>query len=305
MALTNDDITSITERYFHPVLVDNIFNSNAALQRAKRKWYERIGGGTKIVVPLLYATTANAERYSGSQTLNVNGNSQITSAEFEWKQYKASIPIEGLDELKNDGDAQVINFVKAKVQAAEKSLANMLGTDLFSDGTTAGSLIGFKQMIKASGTYGIIDRSSNSWWNAQVDGTTTAISLPKVQGLIGDAQVDSDKPTVMFTTQNVYDDIWGLIQPQQRFADEDTVKAGFTNILVNGIPVVVDSHVDSGFLYMVNENYIKLKVHKKRDFVLTPFQKPTNQDVSIAHVFWAGAMCGNNCRMQAAFTALT
>lgn len=304
MALTNDDISSVTKRYFFPKMVDNIFASNAGLQRAKKKWYDKISGGTKGIVPLLYATNSGAERQVGG-TLNVTSNSKITSAEFEWKRYHAPIVIDGLDELKNGGDAQVISFVKTQVQAAEKSLANLMGTDLFSDGTTAGSLIGFKAMIKASGTYGIIDRSSNSWWNAQIDSVTTALSLAKMQSLYGDCTVDNDKPTVIFSTQNIYDDLYGLIQPQQRFGDEDTIKAGFNNILWNGVPFIVDSHVDNGYMYMVNENYVNLKAHKDRDFKLTPFQQPTNEDASYAHVFWAGFLTGNNCRMQGAMTALT
>ena len=303
MAITNDEITSTTRRYFMPILVDNIFNSNPALHRAKKKWMSKISGGTKAVVPLAYATTSGAERQIGG-TLNVTANSQITSAEFDWKRYHAPVVIDGLDELKNSGDAQVINHVKAKVQLAEKSLSDILGTDLFADGTTSGSIVGFKAMVLDSGTYGIIARASNSWWNAQVDSTTTTLTLPKMQALFGDCTVDSDRPTVIFTTQDLYDDAYGLIQPQQRFGDAETIKAGFTNILWNGIPIIVDSHVDSGYMYMINENYVQLKVHKERDFKLTPFQKPVNEDATYAHIFWAGMLCGNNCRMQGVFSNL-
>jgi hypothetical protein len=138
-----------------------------------------------------------------------------------------------------------------------------------------------------------------------VDSTTTALTLPTLQALYGDCSIDSDKPTVIFTTQNIFDDMYGLIQPQQRFGDEDSIKAGFNNILWNGIPVLVDSHVDSGYLYMINENYIDLIVHTKRDFTMTAFQKPVNQDVSVAHILWAGAMTYNNCRMSGMMSALT
>lgn len=306
MALTNSDIDSITRRYFHPKMVDNIFASNAGLQRAKKKWYSSLDGGTKLVLPLAYATNSSAQRYAGG-TLNVASNSKKTSAEFEWKRYQAPIVIDGLDELKNSGDRAVISHVRSEVQLAEKSLANILGTDMFSDGTSASvdGVIGFKAMIKASGTYGIIARASNSWWNAQVDSTTTTLSLAKMQALFGDCTVDNDKPSVIFTTQDSYDDMYGLIQPQQRFGDEETIKAGFLNILWNGVPVIVDSHVDAGYLYMVNEKYVGMKYHKDRNFSLTTFQKPVNEDASYSHVYWAGMMYGNNCRMQGAFTALT
>src|SRR3990167_976668 len=153
MALTNDDMYSITHKFFLPKLVDNIFASNAGLQRAKKKWYTSQDGGTKLVVPLAYATNSSAERYSGG-TLSVASNSKKTSAEFEWKRYHAPIVIDGLDELKNSGDKAVISHIRSEVQLAEKSLANILGTDIFSDGTSgsADGIFGFKAMVKASGT---------------------------------------------------------------------------------------------------------------------------------------------------------
>lgn len=308
MTLTNSELTSTTQRYIMPVLQDNIFNSNPALQRLKKKSYQSLAGGTKAVVPVLYATTGSAQRQT-SDNLNVSSNNQISSAEFEWKRYSASIVVSGLEEIKNAGDAAVINLVTARSQAAEKSLSDLLGTDLFSDGTTSGSLIGFQLMVDSTGTYGIIARGSNSWWAAQEDGTTSNLSLAKMQSLFGDCTVDSDRPTVIYTYQNAYDDIYGLIQPQQRYGDEETVKAGFTSILWNGIPVIVDSHVTStsgsGELYMLNENYLGMKYHPKRNFVLTPFQQPVNEDASYAHVMWAGLLWGNNCRMQGKFNNLS
>lgn len=305
MAVTNDQLTSTTRRHWIPNMKDNIFNSNALLQRAKKKWYESVSGGTKIMVPLAYATTSNFEWYTGSSTLNVTSNDQMTSAEFEWKQAKASIVIAGTDELKNSGDAQVINMLKAQVQMAEKSLSDQLGTGLFNAGSTTNAIIGLRAMVLNSGTYGIIARASNSWWNAQIDSSTTTLSIPKAQALFGDCTVDNDRPTVIVTTQNMYDDFYALVQPQQRFSDAETLKAGFISLVWNGVPVIVDSHCPAGYLFMLNERYISLKYHKDRDFSLTNFQTPVNQDARYAHVFWMGALVGDNCRMQGAFTALT
>jgi len=308
MALTNDEITSLTHRFIMPVLQDNIFNSNPAMQRIKKKNYQSLAGGQKGVVPVLYATTGSAMRQT-SDNLDVSSNNQISSAEFEWKRYNAAIVVSGLEEIKNAGDAAVINLVTARSQAAEKSLSDIMGTDLFAAGGTAGSFIGFQLMVDSTGTYGIIARGTNSWWAAQEDGTTAVLSLAKMQGLFGDCTVDSDRPTVIYTYQDAYDDVYGLIQPQQRYGDEETVKAGFTSILWNGIPVIVDSHVTStsgsGEFYMLNENYFGMKYHAKRNFVLTPFQQPVNEDASYAHVKWAGFLWGNNCRMQGKFNNLT
>lgn len=304
MALTYDDITSITRKYFEKKMYDNIFASNAGLQRAKKKWYTKISGGTQILVPLLYAQNSSAERQTTS-SLNVSTNAKKTAADFAWKRYHAPIVIDGLDELKNSGDEQVIDHVKSEVQVAEKSLADLLGTDLFAAGTTSGSIQGFKLGCAATGTCGGLAKATYSWWQGQTDSTTTSLTLAKYQSLVGDCTQDADKPTVAFMAQDRYDDLWSLLQPQQRFTDSESVKAGFNSIMVSGIPNLVDSHCDSTHLYLINEDYVEFRVHRERDFVITPFQKPTNEDASYAHIFWAGALTWKNPRMCGMFTALT
>lgn len=305
MSLTSE-ISSLTQKFLIPKLVDNIFDSNALLQRAKKKgWYEPCDGGTSVSQPLAYATTANAMRYSGSQTLNTADNQQITEATFDWKEYVASIAITRIDELKNAGKAGIINHLKSKVQLAEKSLRDLLGTDLFSDGSTSGSIQGVKLICAITGTHGTIAKGTYSWWQANVDSTTTALTPTALQALIGDCTVDSDKPTVIVCTQDEFDDLWASLQVQQRFSDEDTMKAGFTNLIFNGIPVIVDSHCSSGYLYALNENYLSLRPHKDENFRFEPFRKPTNQNMKVAQVFWTGVMTSSNNRMHGMMSALT
>lgn len=305
MALTGE-ISSLTERYLIPKLVDNIFDSNVLMQRAKKKgWYTTIDGGTKVSQPLAYATTANAGRYSGSQTLNTDDNQQITEAEWDWKEYYASINITRIDELKNSGKNAIIGHLKSKVQLAEKSLKDVLATDLFGDGTTSGSIQGIKLAAAITGTYGNIAKGTYSWWQGNVDSTTTALTPASLQALIGDCTIDNDGPTLIVLTQDEFDDLWAAIQPQQRFADEETLKAGFKNLIFNGIPVIVDSHCSSGYLYTLNENYIQLAAHKDENFRFSGFRQPTNQNVKVAQIFWTGVMTGSNCRMQGMMSALT
>lgn len=298
------EISSITQTYFMPKLVDNIFNSNALLQRWRKSNYQKIGGGTEIRVPLAYATTTAAGWYNGTDTLNVTSNDQIDAAKFDWKQIYGNITITRLDELKNSGKEAIVNFVKAKVQMTEKTVADTMGTALFNAGTTTNALIGLRLACQSSGyTYGGISKTTYSWWRGTVD-ASTVLSLAAMQGAQGDVQIDNDRPSVWVTTQNIFDDFYGLIQPQQRFMDSETAKAGFTNMLFNGKPVLVDSHCPASHMFGLNENYLQLIVHKDEDFRFEPFIKPTNQNVSTAKVYWTGALTCSNARMQVMFTSI-
>jgi hypothetical protein len=306
MALTYNEINSVTEKYFHPKLVDNIFTSNTLLSRAKSKgWLQTIDGGEKILIPLAYATTTAGGWYSGSESLNTSNNDQVTAAEFDWKFDYANVTITRGDELKNSGKAQMVNLVKAKVQLAEKTLSDSIGTGLYNDGSTlAKAIVGLRLAVDSAGTYAGISRTTYSWWAAQEDSTTTALSIGLMQGLMGDCTQGSSKPSVITTTQDIFDDLFGLLQPLQRYTDSKTADAGFQNLMFAGTPVIVDNHCPASHMFFLNEDYIHLLVHKDENFRFEPFQKPINQNVSCAKVYVALALAISNCRMHAKLGAI-
>jgi hypothetical protein len=312
MALSYNEISAITEKYFRPKLVDNIFKSNVLLARLRDK-QEKIDGGERMLMPVMYATTTATGAYVGADTLDVTPNDQITSAEFLWKQYYANITITGIDELRNAGDAAKVSFVKSKVQVAEKSLAYAMGNDVYSLGTDTKTLDGLRHAVNvgsgvyggASATYAGIDRTAYSWWSAQVDSTTTTLSIAKMESLFGLCTIGNVHPTLIVTTQSIWDSYLALLQPQQRFVDSKMADAGWANLTFRSVPVVVDNRCPTGYMFMLNEDYLKLFTHSKRDFKFEPFIKPVNQDIATSKIYWAGIMGCDNPRLQGVMTAIT
>lgn len=303
-----NELSAITLQYYIPKMIDNIFSSNVLLKRLKdgksAKTYE---GGTKIVQPILYAKTTAAGSFRGTQTLDVTSNDQFTAAEFEMKQKYANITISREDELKNSGSkTQILDFVAAKVQIAEKTLSDLLGDGLYSSGTDSDEVVGLRVMVTGTGTtYGGISKTTYSWWRSQVDSTTTTLTIPAMTSLFGDCTVGNDKPTLAITTQDQQDIYHGLLQPQERYIDEKMADAGFVNLAFRGIPIVADNKCPTGYFYFLNEKYISFMTHKEENFRFESFIKPVNQAAASAKIYWAGNLVGSNCRMQGVFTALT
>lgn len=305
MALTYDQISAITLKYYVPKMYDSIFNSNPLLQRHKKKSYEKVGGGTSLMVPLNYAVPSASGWYSGYDTLSTTDNDQVTAAEYQWKQLFTNITISRLEELKNSGDAQILGLVKNKIKIAEKQMEDLLGTGLFSNATDAKSIIGLRQIVGTSNTVGGISQTTYTWWSANVDTSTTTLSLPSMMTQFNLATINSAAPTVLVTTRSIYNSYYALLQPQQRFSDSDTAAGGFASLLFNGAPVIPDSHCPSSSLFMLNEDYLHLWVHKDEDMRFEPFQKPINQNVKVAKIYWMGAYGSSNCRLQALMNAVT
>lgn len=305
MALTYDQISAITLKYYVPKMYDNIFNSNPLLQRHKKKSYEKVDGGVSVMVPLNYAVPTASGWYAGYDTLSTSDNDQITAAEYSWKQLYTNISVSRLDELKNSGDAAILGLVKNKVKVAEKQMEDLLGTGLFSNATDAKSIVGLRQIIATANTVGGISQSSNSWWQAQVDSTTTTLSLSAMLTQFNLATINSAAPSVLIGTRSIYNSYYALLQPQQRFSDSDTAAGGFASLLFNGAPVIPDSHCPSSNLFMLNEDYLHLWVHKDEDMRFEPFQKPINQNVKVAKIYWMGAYGTSNARLHGLLSAIT
>ncbi len=304
MALDYDQISAVSKRYFLPKLADNIFVGTPELERAKKNSYQLVDGGTTILAPLEYAS-GNFQWYSGAETLNTSDVDEFTAAKYDWRQCAAPVVISRLDELKNMGDAQVIDFVKAKMKNAQKTMSQNLSLGYWNDGTDAKAIVGLRAILNSSNTIGGISQSTNSWWQAKLDTSTTTLGMSALEALWVQCVEDQEQPTVAYTTKSLYGKYWAQLQPQQRFIDEESAKAGFKSLLFNGIPVLACSNAPASHWVFINEAYIYLFAHKDENMTMDDFVRPRNQNVKVAHVFWAGALGSTNNRYHGKFSALT
>ena len=304
MALTWDQVSGITHKKFLPKLYDNVFISSALLDRLKKKSYKKLDGGTSIMVPLEYAVTSATGWYQGADTLSTSDNETVSAAEFQWRQTYAGISITRKDELMNSGDAQVVDLVKTKMKQAEKTLAQNLATGVYNAGTTTNAIVGLRAIVDTASTVGGISQTSYSWWAGQVDSSTTAFSIAAVQTVNSNCTYNNESPTVAMATKANYNRYYGQLQPQQRFMDSETAKGGFSSLMFNGIPFIADDYAPASHIFLLNENYLHLCVHKDEDFRFSGFIKPENQNLRSGQIFWMGALASSNNRMHGKLSAV-
>lgn len=305
MALTYDQISAITQKKFVPKLIDNVFDSDPILQRAKTKdWAGTLDGGTSVIYPLNYALATAAGWYTGAQTLSNVDNDVITGAEYNWKQRYVSIVVTRRDELINSGDAQIIDFVKSKTQIAEKTMSDGLADAVYNSGSDSTAIAGLRSIVDSANTVGGISQSTYTWWAGQEDSTTTTLTMAALQTQFATLSINNETPTVMLATRSNYNRYYALLQPQQRFVDGDTAKGGFSSLMFNGIPFIVGSKVPSSHIFLLNEKYLHLDAHKDENMRFSKFQEPNNQNVKVAKVYWMGVFGTDNARMHGKFTAV-
>lgn len=299
-----DAISSVTRKYFVPSLADNINTSNVALMKIKKA---TTSGGTDLRQPVRYKRGVQ-QNYSGTETLNVSYVEKKFALIFDWKQKNFPITISGLDRIKNGaGPERVLDHVKTEMDAAEEDALDSFATGLYSAGTDSKDMDGARIWLSTSNTYGGISQSTNSWLQSNVDSTTTTLSLSTLQTQYEAAKEGNDAVDLITFDETQFNSFWSLLQPQQRFSDGDTAKAGFRNLMFNGAICAEDSYVPSGYVIGWNLKRVMLKSSTQRKFpgVFVDFDSPVDQDADIAHIRWAGNLICEQPRKFFAFDSLT
>lgn len=319
-AIGTNAVTSLARHYILPQVTDNIYNGAPVFFRLSKSNKRMVQGGTQIEVPLLFSRLAAGGFYSGFDVLDMSPSDTVKNAVFDWKQAYVPVTIDGLTLVKTDSPDAIVDFIQFAFQQAEMEMTAILAAALWGDGTTANSLTGLGAVVDDGGavaSYGGITRSSNTWWNAVDDSSTATLTAAALNAAIMNASKGGKHTTLIASRKEQYNRAWALAAADQEFpaqpggSDDQLASAGFTNILFNNIPWVVDPNVFDGpnssnsAIVGLNEDFLHWVVSPRGDFALEPFQTPTDQDAMTSKLLFAGNLAASNCATQWKLSALT
>jgi len=303
-----DNLLSTTLANYRDQLTDNIFTARPLTYTLMEKGRIRmLNGGTKIIEPLIYGLNDTVGSYGGYDTLNLAPQEGISAAEFEWKQYAASISISGIEEAKNNGEQEIINLLEAKIMQAEESMREGFNTMFFADGTGNSSKDwnGLGNLVESGNTVGNIDSSTYTWWKSYEENTSTALTLAQMSTAYNSVSVGNDHPDTLLTTQTLFEKYEALLQPNLRYTDTKTADAGFQNLLFKSAPVMYDTGCTAGTFYFLNSKYLTLVGHTSKWFDQTAFIRPEDLDARYALIMCYGNLTVRNRAKQGKLTAKT
>ena len=303
-----DNLLTTTLANYRKTLTDNVFTARPLTYTLMEKGRIRmLNGGTKIVEPLIYGLNSTVGSYSGYDSIALTPQEGISAAEFEWRQYAASISISGIEEAKNNGDAEIINLLEAKIMQAEESMREGYNTMFFGDGTGNSSKDwnGLGNLVESGNTVGGIDSTTYTWWKSYEENTATALTLAQMATAYNSVSVGNDHPDTLLTTQTLFEKYEALLQPNLRYTDTKTADAGFQNLLFKAAPVMYDTGCTAGVFYFLNSKYITLVGHSDKWFSQTAFVSPEDTDARYALIMCYGNLTVRNRAKQGKLTAKT
>lgn len=315
-----DTVTAVSRHFILPKITDNVYNNNLLLFRLNSANKKLIRGGLQLEVPLMYAEMSGGGPYSGFDQLDATPSDTIKNAAFDWRQYHQMVTIDGLTMIRTDSELAIANTIELFFDQAQMQMAEWLGRGIWSDGTDPKAIDGLEMAVDDSSVapvYGGLARASNDFWKSQVDNSTSTLSGNALQSMFGACSEGGRHPTLIVSRQEQYDRFWGLNISGQEFptgpglVNDQLAQMGFHNLLFNGVPWVVDSHVFDGpdtsnsSIVFLNEDYLYFAVASRADFHLEDFVVPHNQDVMTAKLLWAGNLMSSNVSRQGKMTNIS
>jgi hypothetical protein len=312
------DIVATTIESRSKQIADNVTNNNAGLAYIKAHGnVKTVSGGSEIFEELSFAENGNGGFYSGYDLLPVAAQDVISAARFSLKQAAVPVTISGLEELQNAGREQMIDLLDSRVTVAESTMANMLSSGFYGDGTAAGgkSIVGINAAVPAGGatgriataTYGGIDRVTWAFWRPYFNLMGAAATAATIQAAMNTTWAElvrgQDRPNVIIMDNFMWGVYMSSLQSLQRFTEPGKATLGFPTIKYMDADVVLDGGIyfassswgtgaPAKTALFLNTKFLKWRPHSARDMVpLSPNRRyAVNQDAEVTILAWAGAL---------------
>lgn len=300
-------------------IADEITHHNPVLVTLDKKGnIRKISGGYELRKPVMYNDSAVGGFYSGFSSFNLNAIDDMTAFRFAIKQCYEPVAISGRERRANRDEAAILDLMESKIEAAVARLKNTVSTSLRGDGTGSGGLEfdGLKKMVStspSSGTYGTIDRTSNSFArNVAVNVTLSAVNVQEtISDTVSQVTRGDEMPDLGICDRTAWKYLHSSLTAIQRIqAPTKKGEAGFRTLVYDGVTFVFDGGYNSSVLEtnsirLLNTNYITFDQVRGADFKpLAPdMARPVDQDAFFSVILLEGNLCCSAPALQAVIYA--
>ena len=315
MATGNSNFTKLittTLQNLPAKVFDAVSTNNALLYMLqKRGNLKVVSGGRSFTHPIYYKQNTSFTSYGKTDTIATPLLDDTSRAEYPIKIVAGSVVISMLEEAMNSGNKEkLIDLVEETVTRAKISMSEVLGDQVFGDGTSENDIDGIQHLINSSPStqtdVGGIDPSAsgNTYWRNQI-GTTadfsnsSTTSLGKMSALVANATFGRQGPRLVITTKTLYSEYEALLTSSIRYTTTELADAGFLHLAYQTMPVVFDDNCPAGEMYFIDTDNLWLQVLARGNMELTDMQQSTNQLMKIALLYLFGNLTTGSRRTNA------
>ena len=259
----NATVDTITLEEIMPDVVDTVLRTNLLTTRVLAK--TKVFDAATINFPIKYRTGTPIQNFQGFDVLPFSYTDIRVSLKYNPKFSTANVALAVTDIAANNTAGKVIDLVKVESLSRAQDLADGIGTQFYADATGFGgnAFNGLGNLVSDTGTVGGLSRSTYPTLASTVTNSSGTLSLFKMRTLwnsIADADVMPTETLTDYGTWALYET---LLQPteiinkrQVDYAPNFKGWTGFDALMFAGLPVFADRKCPSGYMYMLNTDYL-------------------------------------------------
>ncbi|GIV18836.1 MAG: hypothetical protein KatS3mg023_0587 [Armatimonadota bacterium] len=231
---------------------------------------------------------------------------QGVGAQYNWSWYEGLTAINKAEEMATEGEAAMVDLLESRLNETIASFVEVVNTDLFSTTDASQSKIaGLPYALDTTGSFGGIDRSTNTWWQAQNESAVGAVTLAKINRMYNKCQSrGGTPPSLIVMPEDIFGSYESLLQASQQFVkDGKLADLGFTAYLHKGATVLFDNACPAGTVLYVNTRHTYLVAMSKQPDAV-PVQFPDRPVKGYLHT-WAIALVSRRLNANGRQTGVT
>lgn len=312
------EIAATTWEYREKKTADAVADNQPLLFQMKKKGQIiEQSGGRVIWEDIDYAQNGYVQSIDPTEEISLGYNQTKTAFEFSPKIVVVPVVINALERAQNQGDGQFKDLLKSRLAVADSSLQNKFEQMVQADGagSSGKDFSGIKAYIikTDTGTIGGVSRVTvTSIRNVHVNAPSvfgSATSAANIESRIRNVKNQlvrgTDRPTLLLCGDTYFNYIGDAMAAKQRYTqDSEMVKAGFDNIVVEGMTAVLASgklfsgltHINADEAYFLNPDTFRLRMYKGYNMQPLPSGErySVNQLVDVAITCGIGNLTINN-----------
>jgi len=309
-----DNIFTTTWRDVKRKVVDQVFQITPLYDKLLRagRIDASYDGGRYIDTPVRIAKAdGNIKWFGRGDTFSVSEKEFLTQITYQMRNLGDSMVRYWLDDKQNRGKAQLLSYVNEKIDNHKTSLVDALESAAWvADGSGIGvnALTDLIATDPTTGTVAGLNRATYPWLrNRAVDGSGYTVStdlIPGMRTMINSLSKYKSgmqrKPDMIFTTQDIYEQLEEILESMQMVCTHDSPQAslGFGDISYKKVPIYWAPECPTGRMYFLNTEHMKFIIDKTAFFEMTEWQKLPNSPDRVAQILTSCQMCFDNFQKQ-------
>lgn len=276
-----NQLSYITRRAVLPRMVSQIYNASplavALLMNAERE-----AGGVDSVIANVQSGQLVQPQYTSFQGSFTAPTAVQGIQPASWSMCEAVIPIPlFISEMAIQEKQAIQSILDARFTDAGNAARDMFANTFYNNTTNVLAPLGLPAAIDDGtvvNSYGGITRSSNTFWQSKrySAGSAPLTRTLALQYIVGVTKAQGEAPTFGITGPgtwyNLANDFMGLERyiPNQEKTDE--YLSAFRALEVANVPIYFDAYAPEGTLWLINTNYLGLRIHEMFEWEFTGFE---------------------------------